>query len=169
MPHRNMHATTTLSSDTVLTRVARPASDGSQLVYANPPLVRASTVLAGSLREWRSRAALPTHDKPTAAYGRFGTPTTQAFESAIAELESAHRALCFPSGLAACTMALLALAPPGSHVLMTQNVYWPVREFAETTLVRLGCTVEFFSEIDADGIAARAHDASGAMCDVRFW
>ncbi|RYF34153.1 MAG: cystathionine beta-lyase [Comamonadaceae bacterium] len=155
MPHRNMHATTTPSSDTVLTRVGRTASPDSAFVYANPPLVRASTVLAGSLREWRSRAALPTHDKPTAAYGRFGTPTTQAFESAIAELESAHRALCFPSGLAACTMALLALAPPGSHVLMTQNVYWPVREFAETTMVRLGCTVEFFSEIDADGIAAR--------------
>ena len=151
-----MHATNTLSPDTVLTRVGRPASAvPSALVYANPPLVRASTVLAGSLREWRGRSVLPTHDKPAAAYGRFGTPTTQAFESAIAELESAYRALCFPSGLAACTMALLALAPPGSHVLMTQNVYWPVREFAEQTMVRLGCTVEFFSEIDADGIAAR--------------
>lgn len=52
-------------------------------------------------------------------------------------------------------MALLALAPPGSHVLMTDSVYWPVREFAEQTLVQLGCTVEFFSEIDAEGIARR--------------
>lgn len=162
MSHRKLHAIATPRQDTALTRVGRssphgPASDdaGISPAYANPPLVRASTVLAGSLREWRERAALPTRDKPAAAYGRFGTPTTQAFESAMAELESAHRALCFPSGLAACTISLLALAPPGSHVLITASVYWPVREFAEETLTQLGCTVEFFNEIDADGIAAR--------------
>lgn len=144
--------------DTVLTRTGRLSARNdlpAACSYVNPPLVRASTVLAGSLSEWRERAALPPHDKPATNYGRFGTPTTQAFESAIAELEGAHRAICFPSGLAACTVSLLALAPPGSHVLMTDSVYWPVREFAEQTLTALGCTVEFFAEIDAAGIARR--------------
>ncbi len=153
-----MHASHPPSMDTVLTRTGRLSPRDTAPVacsYVNPPLVRASTVLASSLSEWRERAALPPHDKPATNYGRFGTPTTQAFESAIAELEGAHRAICFPSGLAACTVSLLALAPPGSHVLMTDSVYWPVREFAEQTLTQLGCTVEFFTEIDAAGIARR--------------
>lgn len=105
MSHRNMHASQAPSMDTVLTRTGRASSRDAPAPhnacdYVNPPLVRASTVLAGSLREWRERAVLPTHDKPATNYGRFGTPTTQAFESSIAELESAHRAICFPSGLA---------------------------------------------------------------------
>lgn len=136
---------------TRLTQVGRSATGQ----YVNPPIVRASTVLASSLADWRSRARLPTGQKPTAAYGRFGTPTTLAFEGAVAELENAWRSICFPSGLAACTHTLLALARPGSHVLITSSVYWPVREFAMQTLTKLNVQVEFFNEIDAANIAAK--------------
>lgn len=140
-----------LSAETALTQLGRAESG----CYVNPPIVRASTVLAESLAQWRDRAALPSTEKPISVYARFGTPTTQAFENAIAELESAHRALAFPSGLAACTMSLLALAPARSHVLMSASVYWPMRDFARYTLAALDIEVEFFHEIDVEGFARR--------------
>ncbi len=143
--------TPVFETPTLLTRAGRATAGG----YVNPPLVRGTTVLAPSLASWRERARLPSHDKPIEAYGRFGTPTTQAFEQAIAELEHGFRSLCFPSGLAACTHALLAFARPGSHVLIADGVYWPVREFASDVLAGLGCTVEYFTELEADGVAQR--------------
>ncbi len=138
---------------TQLVQTGRNSPD--ELVYVNPPLVRGTTVLAPNLRAWRERACLSTRDKPRAAYGRFGTPTTSAFENAIAELDGAYRALCFPSGLAACAHALLAVSAPGGHVLVSEFAYWPLREFAETTLCQLGVDVEFFTEGDAAGVARR--------------
>ena len=112
--------------------------------YVNPPIARASTVLARSFAEWQETLAAPASTKPERYYARYGTSTTLAFEEAIAGLEGAHRALVFPSGLAACTQALLALVSPGDHVLMTDSVYGPLRAFARGTLARLGVRVEFF-------------------------
>lgn len=139
--------------ETQLTRLGR--GQDLSLLYVNPPVVRGTTVLADSLAQWRQRASLRACDKPQANYGRFGTPTTAAFESAVAELDGAYRALCFPSGLAACTHALLAVCRPGGHVLISEFAYWPLREFAEQTLRSLAIEVEFFPELDAEGVAAR--------------
>lgn len=140
----------TPDEQTNLTRVGRTGGGA----YVNPPVVRASTVLAHSLGDWRRRAAMPSQGKPVENYGRFGTPTTQAFEAAITDMEGAHRSMCFPSGLAACTHALLAMAQPGAHILMTTSVYWPVRSFVAETMQRLGVTVEFFDALDGAGVAA---------------
>ncbi len=146
---------------TQLVQTGRHSPDG--LVYVNPPLVRGTTVLAPTLGAWRERAGLATRDKPRAAYGRFGTPTTSAFETAIAELDGAYRALCFPSGLAACAHALLAVCAPGGHVLVSEFAYWPLREFAETTLRQLGVDVEFFTEGNAEGVARRFRPNTQAL------
>ena len=153
MPSQSTHVEPPDTAATQFVQVGRNLSD--TLVYVNPPLVRGTTVLAPTLSEWRERARLPTRDKPRAAYGRFGTPTTAAFEAAIGELDGAYRALCFPSGLAACAHALLAVSSPGSHVLVSEFAYWPLREFAETTLRQFGVEVEFFTEGDAAGVSRR--------------
>lgn len=144
-----------LGTGTQLIHVGRPRADALGGGYVNPPLVRGTTVLAPSLATWRERGRVPTHDKPTDTYGRFGTPTTQAFEEAMASLENGYRSLCFPSGLAACSHALMAFARPGAHVLIADGVYWPVREFASEVLAALGCEVEYFSELTAAGVAQR--------------
>lgn len=131
--------------------------------YVNPPVVRASTVLAQSLSDWRRRASLPASGKPVDNYARFGTPTTQAFEQAITELEGAHRSICFPSGLAACTHALMAVARPGAHILCTASVYWPVRAFVSETLTRLGIEVEYIDGLDAAALASRIRPETVAV------
>src|SRR5690606_12954749 len=72
----------------------------------------------------------------------------------LAELENAHGAIVFPSGLAACTHALLAFLSPGDHVLITDNVYGPTRAFACGTLARLGVEVSFFPPLEGVAIAS---------------
>jgi cysteine-S-conjugate beta-lyase len=118
----------------------------------NTPIHRGSTILSRSLDEWE---ALKSPESGAPCYARLGTPTTQAFETAVAELEGGHRAQVFPSGLSACTHALLAFVRTGDHVLMTDCVYGPTRAFATGVLARLGVHTSFFDP--AQGSDLREH------------
>ena len=51
-------------------------------------------------------------------YGRKGTPTSRALETAIAALEGGHDCKVSSSGLAAVTTTLLAFLKAGEHVLI---------------------------------------------------
>ncbi|MGJ7497118.1 cystathionine beta-lyase [Variovorax sp. RT4R15] len=138
---------TLFESETCLVRTGRSSSSHHGMV--NTPVFRGSTILSSSLSEWESRK-LPGN--PYASYGRFGTPTTRALETAIAELEGGHQAIVFPSGLAACTHSLLAFLKPGDHALITDSVYGPTRAFALTVLQRFGIEVEFFDPLAGSDI-----------------
>jgi cystathionine beta-lyase len=135
--------------DTFLTRTGRDPEAFGGLV--NTPVCRGSTIIANTLEEWESRK-LPGN--AMASYGRFGTATTRAFESAMAGLEGGDHAIVFPSGLAACTHAMLSIVRPGDHVLITDSVYGPTRQFAARVLSRLGVQVQFFDPC-MDGQQAR--------------
>jgi len=133
-------ALSTPHSDTVLVHTGRNPDAFGGLV--NTPVCRGSTIVASTLEQWESRKQ---PGNPMASYGRFGTATTRAFEAAIAELEGGHASVVFPSGLAACTQALLALVRAGDHVLLTDSVYGPTRQFAQRVLTRMGVEVGFFA------------------------
>lgn len=75
---------------------------------------------------------------PFREYGRYGNPTVEAAERHLATLEGAEAALLFASGMSAITTALLVLLPPGSHLVLTQDMYRRTREFVGTWLPRLG-------------------------------
>ncbi|MEJ8846979.1 cystathionine beta-lyase [Variovorax rhizosphaerae] len=128
--------------DTRLVHAGRDPSAFGGLV--NIPICRGSTILSTSLEEWIERKQ---PGNPMASYGRFGTATTRAFEAAISELEGGRAAIVYPSGLAACTNALLCLTRPGDHVLITDSVYGPTRQFAERVLTRMGIEIEFFDPL----------------------
>jgi cystathionine beta-lyase len=133
--------------DTLLAHTGRDPNAFGGLV--NTPVCRGSTIVSSSLEQWESRK-LPGN--AMASYGRFGTATTRAFEDAIAQLEGGHRSIVFPSGLAACTHSLMALLRPGDHLLVTDSVYGPVRQFATRVLARLGIAVEYFDPLLGAGI-----------------
>jgi cystathionine beta-lyase len=107
----------------------------------NTPVYRASTILFGTLAELEA-AARGEHPEPV--YGLQGLPTVTDLQAAIAGLEGGHAALAVPSGLAATTLPLLALAKPGDHVLVTDAVYGPTRRFCELQLKRLGVEVGYY-------------------------
>ncbi len=104
----------------------------------NPPVVRASTLLFPTVAE------LKAVNGTLFTYGRHGTDTTRALESALATLEGAHGAMLTPSGLSAISTALLALVQPGDHILVTDSVYEPARAFCSGTLKRLGVETEYY-------------------------
>ena len=62
-------------------------------------------------------------------YGRSGNPTVRLLEKKIAALEHGSRALCFASGMAAASTAVLSVCEAGSHVICIRNSYGPLKEF----------------------------------------
>lgn len=115
--------------------------------FINPPVVHASTVLFDDTDTMLS-------GRQRYVYGRRGTPTSEALETAIRELEGAAGAVLCPSGLAAASVALLAAVAAGGHVLIVDCVYGPVRHFADTVLKRLGVDVTYFDPAIGAGIEA---------------
>ena len=113
----------------------------------NPPVFHASTILSESVAEFRRRRQDWILDQPGTYYGRFGTPTIEALQEAIAALEGGHRSVVYPSGLAACAGALLAFLSAGDHLLMSDTVYGPTRNFANGFLKRFGVSTTFFDPL----------------------
>src|SRR5215813_13577620 len=89
----------------------------AQKGFVNPPVVRGSTVLyptADDLHNHRGEFQ----------YGRRGTPTTRALQDVLMALEGPQCAGVgiAPSGLAAISTTLLAVAKAGDHILICDNV-----------------------------------------------
>jgi cystathionine beta-lyase len=86
-------------------------------------------------------------------YGRRGTPTTRALENALCELEGGARTVLTPSGLAACTLAILSVCRAGDHILVTDSCYGPTRVFCDTVAKRYGITAHYFDPLIGAGSA----------------
>jgi cystathionine beta-lyase len=114
----------------------------------NTPVYRTSTILFDSFAALEAGAHDPA--KMQFAYGRLGTPTSNALEEAIAELEGGYRCRLTPSGLAAITTALIAFASSGDHILIPHSAYGPTRAFADGVLTRMGIETTYY----APGIGA---------------
>lgn len=120
----------------------------------NPPVFHASTILSRTVEEYRRKRKDWLQEAPGTYYGRYGTPTIEALQEAIAALEGGHRSVVYPSGLAACAGALLAYLAAGDHLLMADCVYGPTRNFARGVLARFGVSTTFFDPLAGRGIEA---------------
>lgn len=134
-----------MKDDTLLTHAGRDPQENFGIV--NPPVYHASTVLFPTLDAFLNAGTARVR------YGRRGTPTTFALEEAISQLEGGHGAVLLPSGLAAITAALLACVKSGDHVLMTDSVYYPTRQFCDVTLARFGVETEYYDPLIGSEIA----------------
>jgi cystathionine beta-lyase len=114
--------------------------------FVNPPVVRASTVLFDSVEAMEARGE-DSPLKPKYTYGLNGTPTIDALVDTINALEEAAGTVLVPSGLAAVTVPLLAVARPGLQLLVPDNVYWPTRRFCDQTLKQLGVETVYYDPL----------------------
>jgi cysteine-S-conjugate beta-lyase len=130
---------------TVVTGGRDPASYHG---FVNPPVYHASTVLYPSAEDFVAHRA-------RYQYGRRGTPTTEALELALQELEGPRCAgvALLPSGLAAVSAALLSVLKAGDNVLVTDSAYGPTRAFCDQMLSRLGVTTTYYDPLIGGGIA----------------
>jgi cystathionine beta-lyase len=120
--------------------------------FVNPPVYHASTVLYPSAEDFLAHRA-------RYQYGRRGTPTTEALELALQELEGSQCAgvSLLPSGLAAISSAFLAVVHAGDQVLVTDSAYGPTRIFCDQILTRLGVTVTYYDPLIGAGIGELIH------------
>jgi cysteine-S-conjugate beta-lyase len=116
--------------------------------FVNPPVHHASTVLYPSAEDFLAR-------RSRYLYGRRGTPTSEALENALRELEGPDCAgvALLPSGLAAISTALFAVLNAGDHLLVTDSAYQPTRRFCDGVLRRKGVETTYYDPLIGDGIA----------------
>jgi cysteine-S-conjugate beta-lyase len=115
--------------------------------FVNPPVYHASTVLYPN-------AADQVAHRGRYQYGRRGTPTTDALEQAIAEIEGPQCAgvVLVPSGMNAVATALLSVVSAGDHILITDSVYRPTRNFSNSVLKRLGVETTYYDPMIGERI-----------------
>src|ERR1700759_379609 len=114
------------------TRLVTPGRvPAEQHGFVNTPIYRGSTVLYPNTEKFLKRDARFT-------YGTKGTPTTESLEAAWNEITGAAGTVLLGSGLAAISLALMSCMRAGDHLLVTDSVYRPTRNFCETILKRFG-------------------------------
>ena len=115
--------------------------------FVNPPVYHASTVLYPTAEDQVAHRA-------RYQYGRRGTPTTEALEQALREMEGEACAgvALLPSGLAAISTALMAVAGSGDHILVTDSVYRPTRNFCDGLFKRMGVATTYYDPLIGAGI-----------------
>src|SRR5690606_3172931 len=107
------------------------------------PSYRTSTVRFASMDVLDRAQAAKQRGERVPTYGRVGLQTHEALETLLCRLEGGERAFLAPSGMAAISMALMALLGQGDHALVVDCVYGPVRYLHKTVLSRMGVSMDF--------------------------
>jgi cystathionine beta-lyase len=113
---------------------------------ANPPVVRASTILFDSMQE------ILAHEKKIAqrkeishyAYGRYGSQTTIELKNLIKELEQAYDVFLASTGFGAVSLCIMALCRPGDEILVSDNVYGTTRGLVTDILPEINIKIVFY-------------------------
>ncbi|WP_368646496.1 PLP-dependent aspartate aminotransferase family protein [Castellaniella ginsengisoli] len=107
------------------------------------PSYRTSTVRFASMDVLDRAQAAKQRGERVPTYGRVGLQTHEALETMLCRLEGGDRAFLAPSGMAAISMALMALLDQGEHALVVDCVYGPVRYLHKAILSRMGVSMDF--------------------------
>jgi cystathionine beta-lyase len=130
------------------TRLVHAGRDpAEQHGFVNTPIYRGSTVLYPTTDDL-------LHRRGRYSYGTKGTPTTEALETAWTELTGAAGTVLAPSGLAAVTVALMSCLKAGDHLLVTDSVYLPTRQFCDGMLKKFGVETTYYDPRIGAGIEA---------------
>ncbi len=121
-----------MKDKTKFTHIGRPKPGIATPV--NLDVTRASTLLFAKSED--------LYRTDIRGYGRHGSPLHDALEEAFNELENGAGTSLAPSGFAACTLAILSCVSAGDHLLVTDSIYGPTRNFCENFLKGLGVEAE---------------------------
>ena len=120
-----------------------PARDDGAV---NPPVHHATTLILDSADD--------LYGKPIKTYALEGMAIHEALRAALVAVEGGADACLAPSGLSACTLAILTVAREGGEMLVSDTVYGPTRRFCDHMLKRLGVRTRYFDPRIGAGIAA---------------
>jgi cysteine-S-conjugate beta-lyase len=137
---------------TRLVRAGRRA--GHEAGPVNPAVQRGSTVLFEDSE---------TLHGPGKSYGLDGFAVHDALAAALADVSGASGAVLAPSGLAACTTALLTFTQAGGDILVTDSVYAPTRRFCNGLLKRHGVATRYYDPRIGPDIESLVTDRTQAI------
>ncbi len=130
-----------MDDKTKFTHLGRPKPKLGTAV--NPNITRASTLLFEKSED--------LYRSDIRSYGRHGSEVHDALEEAFTTLENGAGTSLTPSGLSACTLAILSQVKSGDHLLLTDSVYGPSRNFCLKYLSSMGVETEIYDpNIGAD-------------------
>lgn len=147
--------------------VGQPAADERPPLHAQTRAIRAGragngTALAPVL--WAtSTFVTPTVDDSRRMatsvgaerfYTRYGNPTINAFEDAIADLEGAEAARAFASGMGAVSAVILGLCSSGDHIVAQRQLYAGTQLMLQSVCPRFGIDVTFVDGTEPGAFAA---------------
>jgi cystathionine beta-lyase len=126
-----------LSKLRVETRLALAGRDTTRHDGAlNPAIHRATTLVIEDTAD--------LYNTPKKTYALEGMAVQDALKDALLAIEGGAALTLAPSGLGACTLALLTIARAGGELLVVDSVYGPTRRFCNTVLHRLGVRTTYF-------------------------
>jgi cystathionine beta-lyase/cystathionine gamma-synthase len=112
-----------------------------------PVVWATSTFESETVAEGRRMATSTSSER---FYTRYGNPTVNAFEDAIAELEGAEGARAFASGMGAVTAVVLGLCSSGSHIVTQKQIYAGTQMLFQAVCPRFGIDVTFVDGTDPE-------------------
>jgi len=110
-----------------------------------PVLFPSTTYEVGSVDDHRRMAGTP---RTSHYYSRFGSPSVQEFEAAVAELEGAEAALASSSGMAAVTGVVFGLCSAGDHIVVQRQLFSVTSSLFTAHVPRFGIEVTFVDGTD---------------------
>lgn len=111
----------------------------------NTPVHRATTLVIPDVDD--------LYGTPKKTYALEGMAVQEALREALVAVEGGADACLAPSGLSACTLAILTVARGGGEMLVTDSAYGPTRRFCDTMLKRIGVTTRYFDPRIGAGVA----------------
>jgi cystathionine beta-lyase/cystathionine gamma-synthase len=105
-----------------------------------PVLWASTTFVTETVAEGRKMATSVGADR---FYTRYGNPTVNAFEDAVAELEGAEAARAFASGMGAISAVVLGLCSTGDHIVAQKQLYSGTQLLLQSVCPRFGIDVTF--------------------------
>jgi cystathionine gamma-synthase len=142
------------------------ASDETLVVHAGEKLRKngmadtdsiATPIVSGTTHWFKNSAdliAFKEGRRHSFEYGRYGNPTVSVLEEKISALERAEATLVTSSGMNAIVATLLALVPPGGHVVTTTDCYSEARAFIRERLSKMGIRSTFVDLNDIETLKA---------------
>ena len=110
-----------------------------------PVLFPSTTYEVESVDDHREMAGTA---RPAHYYSRFGSPSAQEFEQAVALLEGAEAALASASGMAAVTGVVFGLCSSGDHIVVQRQLFSVTSTLFTAHCPRFGIDVTFVDGTD---------------------
>lgn len=111
----------------------------------NTPSVRTSTVRFKNLQALDDVLDKRRRGERGVTYGIAGLETHRALEDVFNTLENGSYCILSSSGLASIHLVFMSVLKSGDHVLISDNVYGPVRNLNDTLLKKLNIEATYFS------------------------